>query len=220
MAVVGSRTVGSRVEGLRVGIFFERGSCGAHIVVGQLVSIVVLEGLVAAHGGAHLCCSQLVARCLVLFTIAVGVVVFRLDEVVAAVAVGAVAVGGVHVLAGEVLEGELAVVVLIGEFCGHIEVEGTAGHLEVVAGELLRDGGSVNLLGVAHDVERVDEGVELLHREVVGDERLGALIQSGDGELHGVVVQTADRECSVGAAAADVGRLFRRTCACAISSSE
>ena len=88
------------------------------------------------------------------------------------------AVGGIHVLAGEVLEGERAFVVLVGKGGGNVEVECSAGHLEVVAGELLGNRLSPHFLGVAHDVEGVDEGVELLHREVVGDESLGTLFQS------------------------------------------
>ena len=61
---------------------------------------------------------------------------------------------------------------------------------------------------VAHDVERVDEGVELLHLEVVGDQGLCAGGEAGYGELDRVVVQTAHRERSVGVAAVDVGHLL------------
>ncbi len=86
-------------------------------------------------------------------TVAVGVVVFRLDKIVAAISMGSVAIGSVHILAVEILEGEAAVVVFVGKFCRHVEVELTTGHLEVVARELLRDG------GVARLVLRVERGV-------------------------------------------------------------
>ena len=74
--------------------------------------------------------------------------------------------------------------------------------MEVVAGELLGNLQAFRLGRVAHDVERVDEGVELLHREVVGDECLGAIGQTRDGELHGIVVQTAHLGGGVPVAAA------------------
>ena len=156
----------------------------------------------------HLVVGRLVARGLVLLAVAIPIIIRRLHQVVARVARCGVAVAGVHVFAREVLKGELALVGLAHEVGGDVEDKLPAGHLEVVAGELLCDLQSLGLVGVAHDVERVDEGVELLHREVVGDESFGAFGQTRDGELHGVVVQSADRECSVGVAAADVGHLL------------
>lgn len=48
----------------------------------------------------------------------------------------------------------------------------------------------VGLRRLTHDVERVDEGVQRLHVEAVGDQRFRAICKSGDRELHSVVVQT------------------------------
>ncbi len=50
----GTRTIGCGVASLRVRILLECGGCGAHFVIGQFVGIVVLEGLVSAHGRTHL----------------------------------------------------------------------------------------------------------------------------------------------------------------------
>ncbi len=61
---------------------------------------------------------------------------------------------------------------------------------------------------MAHDVERVDEGVELLHLEVVGDESLGTLFQSRDGELHGVVVQSVYLKCKILVVVANLCHFF------------
>ena len=182
----------------------------------QVGSVVVFIGYVSTHARMHLVCGRFVALGLVLLAVAIRIIIRRLHQVVARVARCGVAVAGVHVFAREVLKGEPALVGLAHEVGGDVEDELPAGHLEVVAGELLCDLQSLGLVGVAHDVERVDEGVELLHREVVGDECLCAGVEAGYGELHGVVVQTAHRERSVGVAAADVGHLFSLTCACAI----
>ena len=95
-------------------------------------------------------------------------------------------------------------------------MESSTGHLEVIAGELLHDGSALHLPGVADDVERVDEGIELLHREVVGDECLGALCETGDGELHCVVVQIVDLKARILVVAADIGHCFHFILACAV----
>ena len=68
---------------------------------------------------------------------------------------------------------------------------------------------------MAHNIETVDEGVELLHLKVIGDERFRALGQAGDGELHRVIVKSANTELFVLVGAAHIGHLFNLTCACA-----
>ena len=80
--------------------------------------------------------------------------------------------------------------------------------MEVVAGELLGEFQSFSLGGVAHDVKRIDEGVQLLHREVIGDECLSARSQPRDGELHRVVVQSVNLKLKILAAATDLCHFF------------